>query len=632
MTAINYNEGKEGIKMKSVILFSIFLLMVNSPVFSQVPVQYYDFENNSARSTMELTPEIIINSVSGSTVTSTSSLSQTSGNPSSGSGISRANWELNASDPGTSALEYIQFSVNSNGFTGLKISIDILSATAMVNFGLLYSSTGTGGTFTEAANTFSPSVSYGTFSWDLSGITSLDNNSNVVIKIYGWGVTGPLGSCSFDNLYVYANTVTGSKSLGNYQLIDDANGSAPFPTFTNFTVNGSGAVVTLSSNLQIGGTLTLTNGILATGSYTVRIDSSASISGAGSSSYIYGNLKRIFPYNSTPVTKTFPIGSAAAFREIDVTIFSQTSAGSITAKVTDSNPGYTTLPSGVNNISSVRYWTVTLGDGLTFDAIGTYGIKLFWGADDGITDSASTTVVRGTAGGNWTGESNTGSSGTNKWVFGSFSNPTSNDFTFGDKGVNALPVEIYSFASEIVDERNVLLKWFTATEVNAFKFEIERRSESGKTSWEKVSEISANGNSNSERSYSYKDKNLETGDYLYRLKTVDLNGTFSYSKSISVKISLPEKFVLSQNYPNPFNPSTNISYSLPADGNVSLKIYDELGREVSILTDKFQKAGYHNLTFDASQLSSGIYFYRLIYSSTDSKNNYSAVKKMILIR
>ena len=96
--------------------------------------------------------------------------------------------------------------------------------------------------------------------------------------------------------------------------------------------------------------------------------------------------------------------------------------------------------------------------------------------------------------------------------------------------------------------------------------------------------------------------------------------------------ALPDKFFISQNYPNPFNPSTNISYSLPADGNVSLKIYDALGREASTLIDKFQKAGYHNLTFDASQLSSGIYFYRLIYSSADSKNNYTAIKKMILIR
>ncbi len=207
-------------------------------------------------------------------------------------------------------------------------------------------------------------------------------------------------------------------------------------------------------------------------------------------------------------------------------------------------------------------------------------------------------------------------------------------FTGVTSGDQPLPVGLTSFDA-LVQNNIVNLKWSTATEVNVYKFEVERKAAAQNkigNIWEKISEISANGNSNSTKSYSYEDKNLEAGDYQYRLKTIDLNGSFSYSNSAFAKISAPEKFVLSQNYPNPFNPSTNISYQLPADGNVSLKIYDAIGREVSTLVNTFQKAGYHNLKFDASQFSSGIYFYRLIFGSTDSGNNYTEIKKMILVR
>ena len=85
-------------------------------------------------------------------------------------------------------------------------------------------------------------------------------------------------------------------------------------------------------------------------------------------------------------------------------------------------------------------------------------------------------------------------------------------------------------------------------------------------------------------------------------------------------------YKLNQNYPNPFNPSTTISFSIPVQGNVSLKIYDVLGKEVVTLVDEMKSAGSYQITFDATQLASGMYFYRL-----DTKN-FSEVKKMILIK
>lgn len=100
-------------------------------------------------------------------------------------------------------------------------------------------------------------------------------------------------------------------------------------------------------------------------------------------------------------------------------------------------------------------------------------------------------------------------------------------------------------------------------------------------------------------------------------------------------------YQLNQNYPNPFNPSTTISYVLPRQCYVSLKVFDMLGKQIAVLEDKFMEAGTHNYTFDASNLPSGVYFYRLrtsIYSGknlqtgSQSESEYTQTKKMVYIR
>ena len=85
-------------------------------------------------------------------------------------------------------------------------------------------------------------------------------------------------------------------------------------------------------------------------------------------------------------------------------------------------------------------------------------------------------------------------------------------------------------------------------------------------------------------------------------------------------------FQLDQNYPNPFNPVTKITYALRVSGNVKLSVYDILGKEVSVIVNEHQKAGFYETTFDTSSLSSGIYFYRL------SAGDFISNKKMTLIK
>lgn len=89
---------------------------------------------------------------------------------------------------------------------------------------------------------------------------------------------------------------------------------------------------------------------------------------------------------------------------------------------------------------------------------------------------------------------------------------------------------------------------------------------------------------------------------------------------------IPENYSLSQNYPNPFNPSTTITFAIPENDFVTLRIYDVLGREVKTLISRVMNAGTHKITFDASKLSSGMYYYKI------TTNNFTDTKKMILIR
>jgi hypothetical protein len=85
-------------------------------------------------------------------------------------------------------------------------------------------------------------------------------------------------------------------------------------------------------------------------------------------------------------------------------------------------------------------------------------------------------------------------------------------------------------------------------------------------------------------------------------------------------------YELSQNYPNPFNPTTKISYQIPVSGNVTLKVYNTLGKEVAKLASGFMNAGSYSIVFNASNLSSGVYFYKL------EAGSFSAIKKLVLLK
>jgi photosystem II stability/assembly factor-like uncharacterized protein len=189
--------------------------------------------------------------------------------------------------------------------------------------------------------------------------------------------------------------------------------------------------------------------------------------------------------------------------------------------------------------------------------------------------------------------------------------------------ITVVPVELVSLSATVVDN-NVSLNWKTATELNNKGFEIERKS--GEGAWSKVSYLSGNGTSTTTKEYVYTDKGVKSGKYQYRLKQIDFDGSFSYSHVIEVEVGTPMTFDLSQNYPNPFNPSTTISYKIPENATVSLKIFDVTGTEVMTLVNEKQDAGSYTINFDAKTFASGMYIY------TIKAGDYTATKKMMLMK
>ena len=185
-----------------------------------------------------------------------------------------------------------------------------------------------------------------------------------------------------------------------------------------------------------------------------------------------------------------------------------------------------------------------------------------------------------------------------------------------------VPVELSSFTAT-VNSNKVLLEWTTATETNNSGFEIQKKLAGDFVT---VGFVKGNGTTTEMHNYSFADKSERGGKYLYRLKQINFNGTYEFSKEIEVTVVFGMNYTLNQNYPNPFNPTTKISYSIPQSGFVQLNVYDALGNIVKTLVNESKDAGYYDVEFNASGLTSGIYFYQI------KSGNFSETKKLVIMK
>ncbi len=184
------------------------------------------------------------------------------------------------------------------------------------------------------------------------------------------------------------------------------------------------------------------------------------------------------------------------------------------------------------------------------------------------------------------------------------------------------PVELTGF-NAIFDDGKVVLNWQTATETNNKGFEVQK---SNGSEFQTIGFVQGNGTSTEQHSYSYTDNNVAQGNYSYRLRQVDFDGSFKFSNEIKVEVNVPLQFSLRQNYPNPFNPTTQIKYSVPQSSQVQIKVFDILGNVIKILINEEKPTGTYELTWNAANLPSGIYFYRI------QAGSFIDTKKMILLK
>ena len=279
-------------------------------------------------------------------------------------------------------------------------------------------------------------------------------------------------------------------------------------------------------------------------------------------------------------------------------------------------------PSGISQRVNIVWGIKEFGD-VTADLVFDYsGVP-------GITDDSSLRLLKRTNSNSaWGDVTSSATQNSSAHTFSMTGLSSFSEFSIADNGENTLPVELNIFTANSVDG-NITLNWSTATEVNNYGFEVQRSSLSAspvRTEWETLGFVEGHGNSNASNNYSFTDTNPPSGTLEYRLKQIDTDGSSKYYYTDAVEIEAPKVFKLVQNYPNPFNPTTVITYSIPNASDVTLKVYNIIGEVVSTLINQHQKAGKFNVTFNASNLPSGVYFYSI------QAGQYSSVKKMLLLK
>ncbi|NBC17994.1 MAG: T9SS type A sorting domain-containing protein [Bacteroidetes bacterium] len=207
------------------------------------------------------------------------------------------------------------------------------------------------------------------------------------------------------------------------------------------------------------------------------------------------------------------------------------------------------------------------------------------------------------------------------------------------RAADALPVELTSFEA-VLDGELVRLRWETASETNNAGFDIQRRAAQDSLAttvpWQTLGFVEGRGTTAEPQVYRYEDASLpyDAERVVYRLRQVDFDGTFEYSPEVYTGLPVPDQVALSKNYPNPFNPTTVIRYALPQASAVRLAVYDVLGRQVAVLVDDVRPAGRYEVTFEAANLPSGVYLYRLeaVAPGSGPGQAFTQTKRMLLVK
>jgi hypothetical protein len=192
------------------------------------------------------------------------------------------------------------------------------------------------------------------------------------------------------------------------------------------------------------------------------------------------------------------------------------------------------------------------------------------------------------------------------------------------------PIQLASFAASVVRNNDVEVAWKTVSETNNYGFEVYRkRGETGE--WKKLGFVEGHATTLAPQSYSYVDKSVGFGKYLYQIKQIDLDGKSEVFPEMAVTVGVvPERLTLGQNYPNPFNPSTTVEFAVPQNSFATMKVYNILGQEVATLFRGELAAGIHSVEWSPKNLSSGVYVYRL--EADNGTQHFVATRRLALMK
>lgn len=449
----------------------------------------------------------------------------------------------------------------------------------------------------------------------INGNLTIDNGCSVILSDAGGA-----------DIVIRGNLVNNGTFNSNYREVVFA-GTAPqqylpgagAETRIDYLRTNNSEGLTLGGSLTVSGRVFTENGKIFTGSNNITLLSNATLAGEKAGSYVVGTVIASRPVGLSS-SDMCGIGAAFAAGTNDL--------GSVTV-VRQSGPGSAAAYGGKNGID--RTWNITSAnppsDGRE--------ITLSWNSDDDNGNSlTSAQVWKSSDGGlNWV------TVGNNADMSSHSATVTVNSlsvFTVSSSD-SPLPVELSSFTSELKGSV-VKLKWITQTEVNSYGFEVQRRKSYGdgtgqdseNSEWHTVKFVGSTGNSNKMSSYSLTDTLTACGEYSYRLKMIDNDGSYTYSSNVGISVKVPLVFALRQNYPNPFNPSTLISFDIPEDAVVVLEVFNTLGEKVATLLNEKYSPGSYTVNWNAGNFASGMYIYRLTTSS--SSGQYVKARKMVLIR
>jgi hypothetical protein len=448
------------------------------------------------------------------------------------------------------------------------------------------------------------------------------------------GSTLNVGTSQFGGSGIFTLNAGATLGCGNEGGLDSTlqnTGTTSLSTSANFIFNGTAAQiagsllpatvndltvdnnagVTLNANVQVDGNLNVMDGDLNLNGNIITLGTSATLNET-SGNTVTGTSGKIMITRDLNAPLGINVGGLGAM------VTSSADLGSTLVE------RYHSAGTGLGNEGILRQFNIVPGNNSGLDAT----FRFYYDESElNNIPEANLTMFKSPNGVNntWNGVGGTVNT-TDNYVelsgIGDFSY-----WTLGDVN-NPIPVELTSFSAS-TDEKFVALNWVTASEINNYGWDIERRiknDENNFSDWIKAGFVKGSGNTIESVSYTFSDKNITSGVFQYRLKQIDFDGTFTYSNIAEVEINGPTEFALFQNYPNPFNPETVIRFEVPVTAFVNLTVYNAIGEKVATLINQQMERGVYLWNFNAGDYPSGIYIYRL------NTGDQIFTKKMVLIK